>query len=214
MFGSIRKLFTNTARPTTRQARLDLETMEDRMVLSTTVVSGQINITASAMGTTASVTPTVQRVTPFSPAVFGYRVVENGSARFISDPFRTIRSVDFFGTAGNDTFTNNTSLTSYVYGRAGIDRLTGGSGTDWLFGESGNDVLTGRGGADWLYGFDGLDTLYGGEGNDYLNGGQDAYNDLLYGGMGADRFQYGVAGGNLDYPQDFDYWGQQDRIIR
>ena len=67
---------------------------------------------------------------------------------------------------GNDLATNDTGLTSTMWGQNGDDTLTGGSGADLLRGSNGNDVIDGRGGPDALIG-DGD----GGVGDDQLIGG-------------------------------------------
>jgi Ca2+-binding RTX toxin-like protein len=98
-----------------------------------------------------------------------------------------------YGEVGND----------YLSGGEGNDALLGGTGNDTLYGEAGNDYLNGEEGDDWLSGGEGNDTLIGSIGNDYLSG--DAGNDwlmgygggydVLNGGVGADRFVLGGAGG-------------------
>ena len=93
--------------------------------------------------------------------------------------------------AGSDTFVNNTSLSSTVFGRAGNDTITGGSGYDILYGESGDDQIRGRGGNDRLAGRTGDDVIFGDEGNDIIRG--DKGNDVLDGGAGFDRV-YGSDG--------------------
>jgi hypothetical protein len=113
-----------------------------------------------------------------------------------------ITSISFSGGAGNDTFTNLTSLPCTANGNDGDDVLNGGSGADFLIGDYGNDTLDGNAGADvlWgsgdgdvlyggtgddtLYGHGGADELHGEDGNDLLNGGSS--NDLLYGEAGQD----------------------------
>jgi len=113
----------------------------------------------------------------------------------------------FNGGGGNqsDNFTNDTHITSRVWGGGGVDNLYGGSGTDHFYGGDGDDNIYGNGGNDFLYGQDGNDDLYGGPGADYLYGG-DSYDDL-YGGRGADHL-YGqdgpdtLNGGDLNNPND------------
>jgi Ca2+-binding RTX toxin-like protein len=100
-----------------------------------------------------------------------------------------VKSVVFFGLAGNDWFTNSTAVPTFAYGGPGNDHLTGGSGKDSLYGGSGNDVLSGASGNDKLYGESGTDTLYGGAGGDYLEGGSDFEVDTLWGGDGLDTFK-------------------------
>ena len=90
-----------------------------------------------------------------------------------------------------------------LFGGAGNDTLTGGSGGDQLFGQAGNDTLLGKGGNDFLFGGAGNDTLTGGDGDDQMfgeagndrmiwNPGDDT--DLIEGGAGIDTAE--VNGGN------------------
>jgi Ca2+-binding RTX toxin-like protein len=72
-------------------------------------------------------------------------------------PATSVKKIVFYGEAGSDKFTNDTSIKSWAYGGAGIDRLLGGSGEDYLAGDADEDFLDGRGG--W-------DSLVGGAGND------------------------------------------------
>ena len=60
--------------------------------------------------------------------------------------------IQVFGQGGNDTITlneaNGALPAANLFGGAGNDTLTGGSGGDMLFGQAGNDTLLGKGGAD------------------------------------------------------------------
>jgi Ca2+-binding RTX toxin-like protein len=73
--------------------------------------------------------------------------------------------IQVFGLGGNDTLTlseaNGALPAANLFGGAGNDSLTGGSGADMLFGQADNDSLLGKGGAD---------LLFGGVGNDVLTG--------------------------------------------
>src|SRR5262245_36693249 len=64
--------------------------------------------------------------------------------------------VQVFGQASDDTITldeaNGALPKANLFGGAGNDTLTGGSGADQIFGQAGNDVLLGQGGADFLFG--------------------------------------------------------------
>jgi Ca2+-binding RTX toxin-like protein len=115
--------------------------------------------------------------------------------------------IQIFGQAGNDTLTlneaNGALPAAFLFGGAGNDVLTGGSGADQLFGQAGNDTLLGKGGADFLFGGADNDTLTGGDaddqvfgesGNDRMiwNPGDDT--DLNEGGDGKDTVE--VNGGN------------------
>ena len=115
--------------------------------------------------------------------------------------------IQVFGKGGDDTLTlseiNGALPRADLFGGAGNDTATGGSGGDMLFGEAGNDTLLGKGGFDFLFGGDGNDTLTGGDaddqvfgeaGNDRMiwNPGDDT--DLFEGGAGTDTAE--VNGGN------------------
>ena len=115
--------------------------------------------------------------------------------------------IQVFGQSGDDTITlneaNGALPAARLFGGAGNDTLTGGSGADQLFGQSGNDTLLGKGGTDLLFGGDGNDTLTGGDGDDQVfgeagndrmiwNPGDDS--DLFEGGDGFDTAE--VNGGN------------------
>jgi Ca2+-binding RTX toxin-like protein len=117
--------------------------------------------------------------------------------------------IQVFGQAGNDTITlneaNGALPRANLFGGAGNDTLTGGSGGDQLFGQSGNDTLLGKGGVDSLFGGADNDTLTGGDaddqvfgesGNDRMiwNPGDDT--DLNEGGADLDTVE--VNGGNGD----------------
>jgi Ca2+-binding RTX toxin-like protein len=111
------------------------------------------------------------------------------------------------GQGGNDTLTldetNGALPKAQIFGGAGNDTLSGGSGADLLFGQADNDTLLGKGGADLLFGGAGNDTLTGGDGDDQIfgeagndrmiwNPGDDS--DLMEGGDGTDTAE--VNGGN------------------
>lgn len=94
---------------------------------------------------------------------------------------------------GADSATNNTALSSTMFGGEVLDSkhdvLTGGSVRDVLLGGNGNDSITGNGGNDELHGEGNNDTLYGNAGNDDMTGddqGDPQGNNALYGGDGSD----------------------------
>src|SRR5215218_2930890 len=137
-------------------------------------------------------------------------ILVNGGAVAVVGGTPTVANtsqIEVFGQGGNDSITineaNGALPAALLFGGAGNDTLTGGSGADQLFGQDGNDVLLGRGGADFLFGGAGNDTLTGGDaddqvfgqaGNDLMiwNPGDDT--DLFEGGDGTDTAQ--VNGGN------------------
>ncbi|NVB76792.1 MAG: hypothetical protein HOV81_00220 [Kofleriaceae bacterium] len=111
-----------------------------------------------------------------------------------------VTKIVFYGNAGDDTFTNSTSIPAEAYGGDGNDTLNGGSGADFLVGGYGQDTIRGYGGNDTLWGSGGSDWLYGGEGNDLIkgHGGNDALygengSDSLYGGSGNDSLSGGAS---------------------
>ena len=106
----------------------------------------------------------------------------------------SISNVTFRGFAGNDRFTNSTSLTSRQIGGDGNDTLIGGTGADIINGGTGNDTLTGNAGNDRLVGSAGDDVVRAGDGDDVILTGDglnevfgDAGDDLIIGGADVDR---------------------------
>ena len=97
-------------------------------------------------------------------------ILVNGGAVAIQGGTPTVANtalVQSFGQGGNDTITlneaNGALPRANLFGGAGNDTLTGGSGGDQLFGQAGNDTLLGRGGFDLLFGGADNDTLTGGD---------------------------------------------------
>jgi Ca2+-binding RTX toxin-like protein len=137
-------------------------------------------------------------------------ILVNGGAVAITGGRATVANtalIEVFGQDGNDTLTldetNGALPAAFMFGGAGNDTLTGGSGNDELFGGSGNDTLLGKGGNDLLFGGSGNDTLIGGTGDDQMFGesGNDRMiwnpgegTDLMEGGDGNDTAE--VNGGN------------------
>jgi Ca2+-binding RTX toxin-like protein len=70
-----------------------------------------------------------------------------------------ITAIAGIGGPTNDTFTNNTDISSVFYGQGGNDTLLGGSNNDVLKGGNGNDTIDGRAGKDDITGDAGSDTL-------------------------------------------------------
>jgi Ca2+-binding RTX toxin-like protein len=134
----------------------------------------------------------------------------NGGAVPINGGQATVANtstIQVFGQGGNDTIaldeSNGALPAAQLFGGAGNDTLTGGSGADQLFGGAGNDTLLGKGGNDLLFGGAGNDTLIGGDGDDQVfgEGGNDRMiwnpgddSDLFEGGDGNDTAE--VDGGN------------------
>jgi len=138
------------------------------------------------------------------------QILVNGGAVPVSGGTATVANtatIQVFGNGGNDTISldesNGALPAAQLFGGAGNDVLTGGSGADQLFGGAGNDTLLGKGGNDLLFGGDGNDTLIGGTGDDQVFGeaGNDRMiwnpgdgTDLFEGGDGVDTAE--VNGGN------------------
>jgi Ca2+-binding RTX toxin-like protein len=137
-------------------------------------------------------------------------ILVNGGAVAVVGGTATVANtslIQVFGLGGNDTLTldetNGALPRANLFGGAGNDVLTGGSGGDLLFGQSGNDILNGRGGFDFLFGGADNDVLTGGDGDDRMfgEGGNDRMiwnpgddTDLVEGGVGTDTAE--VNGGN------------------
>src|SRR5260221_6353954 len=138
------------------------------------------------------------------------QILVNGGAVPVRGGTATVANtatIQVFGNGGNDTSSldesNGALPAAQLFGGAGNDVLTGGSGADQLFGGAGNDTLLGKGGNDLLFGGDGNDTLIGGTGDDQVFGeaGNDRMiwnpgdgTDLFEGGDGVDTAE--VNGGN------------------
>ncbi len=119
-------------------------------------------------------------------------------------PAGTIGRIIYQGRAGDDTFTNNTSLPCLADGGPGDDTLQGGTGNDILIGGDGDDTLDGGGGSDQLYGGTGNDILTavgngarldGGPGDDTLV--VTGQNNLIVGGAGRNTFRVSGTGNTI-----------------
>jgi Ca2+-binding RTX toxin-like protein len=102
-------------------------------------------------------------------------------------------ALSYAGTLTNVTANLQTSNATGFGSIAGVENLTGGSGSDTLTGNSGDNVLDGGAGNDVISGLGGNDTLIGGVGNDTINAGSG--NDVISGGDGKDTINYTVGSG-------------------
>jgi len=134
----------------------------------------------------------------------------NGRSGRMARSFSTsqVSRIVFNGRAGDDLFSNLTSIPSRADGGAGNDTLRGGKSNDDFSGGDGNDQLSGGFGNDTLDGGIGNDSLFGGTGNDRLMGGdgQDRIfgedgSDSIWGGAGNDMID-GGAGNDSAWGQD------------
>ncbi|MFM7412467.1 MAG: calcium-binding protein [Planctomycetota bacterium] len=110
-------------------------------------------------------------------------------------PAANVKQIAFSGLAGNDTFTNLTSIASRADGGGGDDVLRGGSGADQLMGGDGNDQMMGGPGSDALDGGAGDDAGWGNGGNDLVMGGDG--NDQVFGSNGIDNLWGGLGNDQL-----------------
>lgn len=160
----------------------EVQTLEERLLPSSTVSRGILRVTGGSGHDTITVNETATTVT----------VVENGNSRAFQRS--AMRQVSITGGSGNDTIVNNTLFKDTIKGGNGNDSITGSDKGSKLFGEAGNDTLFGRGGDDTLDGGAGNDNIDGGIGDDDLFG--QAGNDTLTGGLG-DDFLVPSSGANI-----------------
>ncbi len=189
------------ARRQRRERTLAAQKLEDRYVLtvSPAFLDGS---TIVISGGEESDTVTVSELPLGLIVVNQYELGELYTATFEKS---SVQMIQFYGQQGNDHFTNQTSVRTFVDGGAGDDTLIGGSASDIFYGGEGNDRLEGGGGDDSLYGGVGTDTLIGGDGEDLLYGqdGADTLDggngdDTIYGGDDADTIN---AGDGNDYAE-------------
>ena len=169
------------------------------MAVTSTFNAGQLSVSGDTLDNNVNVSRDAAGVI----LVNGGAVATVGGTPTVANTSR----IQAFGLGGNDTLTlsetNGALPAANLFGGAGNDVLTGGSGGDQLFGEAGNDTLLGRGGFDLLFGGEGNDTLTGGDADDQMfgQGGNDRMiwnpgddTDLHEGGAGTDTSE--VNGGN------------------
>jgi Ca2+-binding RTX toxin-like protein len=168
-----------------------LEALEDRQLLTVSIVNGEIHITQTENADYA-------RVVNDSG---NYAVVDNNATHYFSPAEVWGNKVVYHGGGGDDGFYNETDLATEAYGSWGNDFLVASMshGQAKLFGESGNDTLKGGFADDYLWGGSGNDEMRGNGGNDFLAGGLTSLfnlisdDDVMHGGAGNDRL-FGVYG--------------------
>src|SRR6476660_8061552 len=125
------------------------------------------------------------------------RILVNGGAVPVDGGTSTVANtslIQVFGQDGNDTIAldeaNGALPAAQLFGGAGNDTLTGGSGDDQLFGGAGNDTLTGGAGNDQVFGEAGNDRMIWnpGDGSDLFEGGDGTDTAEVNGGNGAETF--------------------------
>ena len=177
---------TTTSQPaSSRRPQLSVESLSGRIVPATGILRSSLGI-VTIEGTAGNDQSNI--------SVSGSNVTITLNNTSTSFPMSKVRGLVFKGLNGDDSFNNDSSITSKAFGGNGNDTLFGGTATDQFFGGSGNDLLNGNNGNDslsgeWgddrLTGSSGNDSLKGGSGSDDLNGGSG--NDSLYGEDGDDR---------------------------
>lgn len=178
-------------RPYRPESHLHVESLEGRIVLTASVGFDTRQGVLAIMGSDGNDTAVVTRQ---GANVVASITTPSGTISKSVAAYR-VRSIAFSGLSGNDSFTNNTAITSRADGGAGNDTLRGGSSADTLIGGDDNDSLVGNGGNDNLSGGAGADSLDGGAGNDYVDGGDG--NDVERGGLGNDRLLGGAGNDSL-----------------
>lgn len=158
-----------------------VETLEDRRMLSASLVHGALKVVGTAGDDTITISADTTRIT-----------VNDGAAtkRFTKTQVKTI---SILGGGGADTITINSGIKAQITIKAGEgnDTVNGGSGREIIFGQGGDDSLLGNSGSDQIQAGDGNDHVDGGAGGDFLYG--DAGDDIITGGTGND-----VLGGDFE----------------
>lgn len=160
---------------TRRRAALAVESLGERIAPAAGIVRNALGI-VTIQGTAGNDASTV--------SVTGKDVTISLNNTSVTLPLAKVRGLVFNGLNGDDSFTNNSSISSTANGGNGNDSFQGGAAADSFFGGAGNDLLVGNGGNDKLNGDAGDDRLQGTSGNDSLRGGTG--NDDLNGGSGND----------------------------
>lgn len=197
------KVFRRERKPRRKPRTLHFESLHERITPAVTASFSAASQVLSVFGDNLDNTITVSRNAAGALLVNGGAVAIQGGTATVANT----ALIQVFGQGGNDQITLNEATGALprgnLFGGAGNDVLTGGSGGDMLFGQAGNDTLLGKGGFDFLFGGSENDTLTGGDaddqvfgesGNDKMiwNPGDDT--DLNEGGAGTDTVE--VNGGN------------------
>jgi len=171
---------------------MDLESLEARTLLSSTLISGVLTVTGTSKANIVSVKKVVSTlqllddgiVSAFAlNSVSGISFGMAGGNDVVTVAKEVTIPVTIVGDSGNDTLTGG-GENDLILGGSGLDSLSGGLGKDFISDDSGSNALAGNDGDDTLKAGAGADTLTGGLGNDLLQSG--AGNDLLDGGDGDD----------------------------
>ena len=183
---------------------------------ATGTISGNFSLTGDCL-VSASLTGTITGISVVSGAdtikmtglSLSLDVLEAALASGDLATFNDLFSVVGNQLTGNDVITYNSALGIELFGGAGNDTITGGTGPDTLHGGVGNDTLNGGAGTDTLDGGLGNDILNGGGGEDTLQGGDgnDVFlfaigdsgpGESVVGGAGTDALRFTATAGSLD----------------
>jgi len=175
-----------------------LEPLENRSLLSASLVAGVLTITGTSLNDQINVSTSLKGKVNVSEKT----IVINGNQTIITNLGTTsfdpslVKSIIVNTMAGDDVVTLTGSKTrpnlipAKMDGGLGNDSLTSAGGNDSLVGGGGDDRLTANAGHDTLFGNDGNDKLYGNDGDDRMYGGFGL--DSLTGGLGSDLFDGGA----------------------
>jgi hypothetical protein len=164
MLSRLTKVFARTnwtpaSRTTVKKARLNVEALEDRMLMS--VTSTLFNGTLSVIGDASN--DSARAYYPSSGSTLDtthISVIDNANGRVSSFPAAQVTRILMDGKEGNDYLRNDTAVPATLLGNIGNDTLCGGPGADVHDGGAGDDVLYGSAGADKYIGGAGNDVLY------------------------------------------------------
>jgi Ca2+-binding RTX toxin-like protein len=135
-----------------------IDALESRRLLSSVTfnaAAGKISITGTNRGDDIA-------IVRFGQAQV--RVIDGGRVALTAG-LANVRSITFFGGAGNDRITlGRVAIRAYLDGGIGDDSLSASEGQR-------NDTILGGDGDDYLFGGAGKDTLNGGNGGDRMLGG-------------------------------------------
>jgi hypothetical protein len=166
-----------------RAAYAGLESLENRMLLSSVVLSGNSLVFNGDQNGTNTITATLSSD--------GQTILANIDGNTGSFAVNSVNSMWVYGGIAGDTviidphITVNLTVTcgdgndyvscgggnSTVYGNGGNDTIIGNGGQNEFHGGAGDDSIVGGSGASRLYGDDGNDTIIGGSGSDVISGG-------------------------------------------
>lgn len=167
-----------------------IQPLEQRRLLSFTLLEGTLTITGTAGND-------VIRVTQFTSTQL--KVEEPGGIRYFADS--SVSRIVINGLDGADRLdVGAMDEPATLRGGNGNDTLVGGRGNDKLYGEANSDAISGNAG---------FDSIDGGSGNDFLRGGADTDtlldgggNDSVYGEGSPDFFRAGIGTDYYDAADD------------